>query len=112
VSPKKITDIVDQPTLKNFQYDVRSPAKSLMDHLRKDPNIDTVLLFGGGQINRMFYDEGLVDELSITICPVIIGTPDASRFVDPGLANPTLFQLQSSIVSENHVFLTYSVRKT
>lgn len=74
-------------------------------------NVDTVLLFGGGAINALFYEAGLVDELKITICPIVVGSSSASNFVDPRLLHPRSFRLMSSQVVESHVFLNYQTIK-
>lgn len=68
-----------------------------------------VLLFGGGAINRMFYEEGLVNELNLTLCPLVIGQLDAPRLVDSGLSHKVKFKLLSSQAIQSHVFLRYKV---
>jgi len=73
---------------------------------------ERVLLFGGGQINRLFYQSDLVDELRLTICPIIIAGNDAPDFVDRGLPSPKHLTLLSSQPSKDLVFLTYKVQKT
>lgn len=87
-----------------------SGAQDLARYLYKEllaAKVETVLLFGGGAVNALFYKAGLVDELRITICPIVVGSPQASNFVDPRLASPQTFRLESSLVVENHVFLNY-----
>ena len=82
-----------------------------LDALRA-AGFSTVLLFGGGEINRMFYQAGLVDELRLTICPIILARNGASNLVEPQLDTPVKFQLESSHVAGSLVFLKYTVLKS
>jgi 5-amino-6-(5-phosphoribosylamino)uracil reductase len=70
-----------------------------------------VLLFGGGSINKMFYEHGLVDFAKITLCPLIIAGVESPRFVDLGLPTPTHLSPISSVLKGDLVFLNYKVKK-
>lgn len=70
-----------------------------------------VLLFGGGHVNRLFYSAGLVDELRLTLCPMLLGLPDASNLLAPPLASPVRFRLESSNQNGDLLFLSYTVQK-
>jgi 5-amino-6-(5-phosphoribosylamino)uracil reductase len=94
----------------NWCYGNDQPARFVLNKLQ-ELGYENILLFGGGSINRLFYDEGLVDFLKITVCPIIIGALDAACFVNPSLTSPTRLDLISSHVSGNHVFLNYKVHK-
>ena len=39
--------------------------------MKKD--VEKLLLEGGGQLNRSMFDLGLVDEIFVTVAPVLIG---------------------------------------
>lgn len=69
-----------------------------------------VLLFGGGIINSWFYESKLVDELVLSIAPVIIGKETAPYFVFPSLPGSVSLELLSSQAQENFVFLRYSIK--
>jgi len=97
--------------VENIAYSENRPAQYLVDYLNQQDGIETVLLFGGGQINRLFYSENLVDELKITICPFVFAGNTSSNFVDPGLVEPRRLLLNSSQILGNHVFLSYTVQK-
>jgi len=71
----------------------------------------TVLLFGGGAVNRLFYRAGLVDELRLTICPIILATKAASSLVDPEITSPVNLRLDASHALGSLVFLKYAVLK-
>lgn len=70
-----------------------------------------VLLFGGGHINKLFYENGLVDFAKITLCPLLIGGVNSPHFVNPGLSHLVHFSLVSSVLRGDLVFLTYKVKK-
>ncbi len=87
-----------------------NPAISIAKHL-KDAGFERVLLFGGGHVNRMFYEAGLVDELCLTLCPLMLGTPGASTLLAPPLSRPVFFRLESSHKNGDLLFLNYTVNK-
>lgn len=71
---------------------------------------ERVLLFGGGRVNRLFYQAGLVDELILTVCPVIIGQSTGVPIVAPGLESPQLLKIASVRHEEDMVFIRYFVK--
>ena len=95
--------------VKNWIIPENSPV-GLIKKLESE-NLNRVLLFGGGAINKLFYEHGLVDFAKITVCPLLIGGVNSPRFVNPGLTRPTHFTLISSVLRENLVFLTYRVKR-
>ena len=95
--------------VKNWIIPENSPG-GLIKKLEAE-NLNRVLLFGGGAINKLFYEHGLVDFAKITVCPLLIGGVNSPRFVNPGLTRPTHFTLISSVLRENLVFLTYRVKR-
>jgi riboflavin biosynthesis pyrimidine reductase len=70
-----------------------------------------VLLFGGGSINKIFYENNFVDFAKITVCPLIISGVKSPRFVDLGLPHPVHLTCISSVLKGDLVFLTYKVKK-
>jgi 5-amino-6-(5-phosphoribosylamino)uracil reductase len=100
------------PDVEKISYRDANPGQFLLDHLSRKDYIKNIVLFGGGAINRIFYQEGLVDELKITICPFIFATKGAANFIDPSLPSKVRLCLKSSQFSNNHVFLTYTVQKS
>ncbi|TWI71733.1 2,5-diamino-6-(ribosylamino)-4(3H)-pyrimidinone 5'-phosphate reductase [Desulfobotulus alkaliphilus] len=57
--------------------------KQVLDILKKK-GVKTLLLEGGGGLNREALKQGIVDELLLTLCPVISGAPSAIPFVRSG----------------------------
>lgn len=87
-----------------------NPAPLIAKEL-KDAGYEKILLFGGGHVNRLFYEAGLVDELFLTLCPLMLGTPAASSLLAPPLSKATHFRLVSSNSVGDLVFLNYTVNK-
>ena len=97
--------------VENIAYGDRAPAPFVYDFL-KNRGFQKVILFGGGHVNAMFYQAGLVDRLHLTLAPMIVGKKNASSFINPNLSESVELKLESSQVSENHVFLRYSVKNS
>jgi len=110
VSKAPLPGFKSSPTLKNLVYDDAPPASVLAAALATT-GAERVLLFGGGEVNRVFYQEGLVDELILTLCPLLVGSEAAIPLVKPPLLNAVRFTLLASQVKGNLVFLTYKVQK-
>ncbi|NRA67078.1 MAG: dihydrofolate reductase family protein [Pseudobacteriovorax sp.] len=79
--------------------------------LLKKQNSELALLFGGGIVNRMFYERQLVDELVLTIAPVIAGKSDAPYLVEPNLQSHVSLVLYESTAINSFLFLRYHITK-
>lgn len=91
-----------------FYYENNHPANFIIERI-KARNPQSVLVFGGGKINKLFYEANLVNELKITICPFIIAKEHAPMFVDPDLNRLVNLSLISSHTAGDHVFLHYRI---
>lgn len=98
------------PNIFSLAYRGSQPAQFAYDFLR-NKNVEKVILFGGGHINRIFYQENLVNELYLTVAPMLLGINKACSLVAPYLDRKVSLKLKSSQVSNNHVFLRYEVIK-
>lgn len=94
-----------------FAYDNTSNWPSILLAELKLRGVQTALLLGGATINREFYAANLVDELIVTILPIILGQKGAVPLVEPQLPSPTRWRLLSSQVHDDLVFLNYQSRK-
>jgi len=92
-----------------FFYE-NDPARELFAHLNSK-KLEQVLLFGGGQINQLFFAAKLVYGVELTVCPVILGSSEASQYVSPHLPDPTKLKLVTSQTSGDHVFLSYRIEE-
>lgn len=95
----------------NLVYGSHDPATYVYEQLEKS-GYQRVLLFGGGIINRMFYDLGLVDELRLTLAPLFIGKSDAPYLLAPDLKASIRMRLLSCDISSDSgfLFLRYGVK--
>jgi dihydrofolate reductase len=79
----------------------------VVDHiaeLKRQPGKDIAVL-GSGELVQLLFRHGLVDELALTVDPIVLGT--GKRLFRDGLA-PTRFQLVGSVAGDNEVvMLTY-----
>jgi riboflavin biosynthesis pyrimidine reductase len=100
--------IVPGSGVKNLLYRKAERATFLHGHMVSQ-GYKRALLFGGGVVNSWFYEQGLVNQLELTLAPLMIGRPDAPHLVAPQLSQAVQFLLVSSQVSESFVFLSYSV---
>lgn len=108
-SPNAITMPEDRHGyVENITYQDEHPVRAMVHELKKQ-NASRVLLFGGGKVNLLFYQLGLVDELILTVSPFIFAGKESADLVAPGLKGPVSFLLQSSQPHGNHVFLKYKV---
>ncbi|MFX0094804.1 MAG: 2,5-diamino-6-(ribosylamino)-4(3H)-pyrimidinone 5'-phosphate reductase [Candidatus Hodarchaeota archaeon] len=51
----------------------RVNLKYLMEYLKKEKNVSTLLLEGGGTLNWAMLKEKLIDEIIVAIAPIIVG---------------------------------------
>ena len=72
----------------------------------------SVVLLGGATVNRDFFRLGLVDELILTILPIILAYKDAVPLVEPPLDSAIRLTLTSSQLVGDLVFSRYRVHKT
>lgn len=70
-----------------------------------------VLLLGGATINREAYQYGLVDELMLTLFPLILAPLKGVPLVAPRLPHPASLQLTALRRRGSLVFLNYKVCK-
>lgn len=91
-----------------LSYGTDDPAQFVVDRLR-DHGAQKVLLFGGGIVNRLFYLQRLVDELILTVCPLIVARTGAPQLVAPSLPNWLALRLLTVRRVDNHLFLHYRI---
>jgi 2,5-diamino-6-(ribosylamino)-4(3H)-pyrimidinone 5'-phosphate reductase len=79
--------------------------------LRKKWKVNRLLCEGGGEVNGALFEAGLVDEVHLTICPLIFGGRDAPTLADgegvQRLSQAARLRLVSMKRFESGLFLVY-----
>ncbi|MDB4718120.1 RibD family protein [Verrucomicrobia bacterium] len=84
--------------------------------LKKHWNIHRMVLEGGGMLNDGFFRHSLVDEIFLTICPVLFGGKSNATISDgvgiPNLSDATRFRCVEHKCIQGEMFLRYLAVKT
>lgn len=92
--------------------DAEMSIAPLLQILRRELGIETLLLEGGGGINGSFFAAGVVDELYVILTPTLDGSPSAAivEAGDDGLKSKVqLSLLACELVGSGAVRLRYAV---
>ncbi len=89
---------------------------SAMRQLREDCGVRTLLCEGGPHLNAQLLSEGLVDELFLSLSPLLAAgdaTSETLRILSgPELDPPVALELMSALEHDSHLFLRYRVGRT
>ena len=96
--------------VRNVVYGGEGVAKAAVKACRA-AGFERVLLFGGGIINREFYAADAVDELILTVCPVVVGRSSGVPVVAPELEVPVHLESTQTETEGDLVFLHYLVKR-
>jgi riboflavin biosynthesis pyrimidine reductase len=71
--------------------------------------VRSVLLEGGPHLNTPFFSDELVDELFLTLAPVLTGNADPFPIIAGPLARKQKLHLMSALGGDEHLYLRYRV---
>lgn len=86
--------------------------RSALARVRAEHGVRSVLCEGGPRLNAGLLAAGVVDELFLTIAPIIAATPDPLTIVDPAgtaVRHPIGVELVSVLEGDGNLFLRYRV---
>lgn len=86
----------------------------VLKQLRLDWGVQRLLCEGGGELNAALFSQNLVDEVHLTVCPLIVGGRVAPTLVDgegiSRLNDATQLELVSTRNAGGEMFAVYRVR--
>lgn len=88
--------------------DLTLPGEVLRS-LFADFGVRSVLLEGGPSLNAAFFAEELIDELFLTVAPVLVGGEQSFPIVRGALPASQSLHLLGAMTAEDHLFLRYRV---
>ncbi|BBH52178.1 dihydrofolate reductase family protein [Fluviispira sanaruensis] len=77
----------------------------------KEKNYKKIALLGGGELNAAFWEQKLVDELFITISPIIIGNKNAPALISSETILKSILECEKVSQSGDFIFIDYKVKK-
>jgi riboflavin-specific deaminase-like protein len=85
------------------------------DWLHKKWRVKNLLCEGGGELNTALIRQNLVDEIYLTLCPLIFGGRNAPTMADgigvDSVADATRLQIKTMKRLGHEIFIVYRVRK-
>jgi riboflavin-specific deaminase-like protein len=106
------TDAEDDPPETAAPVEVvrgADPVAALRDLRAR--GVRALLCEGGPTLNRALLAAGLVDELYVTLSPLLTGNPEAPRIVEgDDLPAPLRLQLQWVLHHDDELYLRYAIR--
>lgn len=69
--------------------------------LRNIFNINTLVLTGGAIINGVFYEKGLIDEISLVVAPYIEGLKEYKNFIEVNKYSSISYKIDKVVMLDN-----------
>jgi len=83
--------------------------RAILSALHAQFGVRTLLLEGGPQLNTPFFSAELVDELFLTVAPLVTGSETPFPIIAGSLPKPQRLHLVSAMLDDEHIFLRYRV---
>jgi riboflavin-specific deaminase-like protein len=90
--------------------DVDLELRPLLERLRSEFGVRSVLCEGGPSLNESLIREGLVDELFLSIAPKLAGGPPLTMLTGDPLAEPLVAELVWLLEHDGHLFGRYRLQ--
>ncbi len=107
----KVADLIIVSKDKNNRVDVNEVYKALI----KKYNCKRILIEGGGLTNQSFIEKNIVDDIYLTLCPIIISDKKSRSFIEgSGLSKENVKKLKFLSCTKNksnELFLHYQIIK-
>jgi riboflavin-specific deaminase-like protein len=85
--------------------------RAVIDRLRADHGVRCVLCEGGPTLNHALFSSGVVDELFLTVSPLLAGGDDPLTIIEGPLPHPLAVELVQAIEFESSLLLRYRLRR-
>jgi riboflavin biosynthesis pyrimidine reductase len=85
--------------------------RAVMERLRADHGVTCVLCEGGPTLNQALFSSGAVDELFLTISPLLAGGTDPLTIIHGSLPQPLAVELRQVLEHEGTLLLRYRLRR-
>ena len=113
-SPKKLRLLRDRADEIRISGATEIDFRDALVWLRRKWNVKRLLCEGGGELNNGLFQAGLVDEIHLTICPIIFGGRTAPTIADGlgclRLSGAAAFELTSFQRKSDELFTVFSRR--
>lgn len=84
--------------------------ESLLAHLRAEHGVRSILCEGGPTLNGVLFGAGVVDELFLTVSPVLAGGPAPLTILEGALPEPVSLELVQALAHGSGLLLRYALR--
>lgn len=85
--------------------------KPILGRLRSEHGVRSLLVEGGPAVNRALLEEDLVDELFLTVAPLLVGGDPLPIVAPGGRRPPARLELLWCLRAEDELFLRYRVAR-
>lgn len=85
--------------------------RAVIDRLRADHDVRCVLCEGGPTLNHALFSSGVVDELFLTLSPLLAGGADPLTIIEGEIPHPVALELVHAIEHAGSLLLRYRLRR-
>jgi riboflavin-specific deaminase-like protein len=109
-TPPPLDGVAAQVSFEPYEADVKQPLTGALATLRQRHGVELVLCEGGPRLFGSLLEEGVVDELFLTISPNLVGGESGPALASgPPLPELAPVHLRSALVREDTLLLRYAI---